>query len=85
VHINDNAYWSCIPLSAWEFKIGGHQVLKKWLSYREQSVIGRALSVEEVREFSNLARRLTRIVTLGGVLDENYVRARDHSFLWLAG
>ena len=30
-----------IPQSVWNFTIGGYQVIKKWLSYREQRVLGR--------------------------------------------
>lgn len=35
VYLNEGTYWACVPERAWEFKIGGFQVLKKWLSYRE--------------------------------------------------
>ena len=27
---------AAVPAAAWDFKIGGFQVLRKWLSYREQ-------------------------------------------------
>jgi len=36
VYLNDAAYWQNIPAKVWEFTIGGYQVVKKWLSYREQ-------------------------------------------------
>ena len=35
VYLNDVAYWKNIPLRVWEYTIGGYQVIKKWLSYRE--------------------------------------------------
>ena len=35
VYLNGTAFWRNIPLSAWEYYIGGYQVIKKWLSYRE--------------------------------------------------
>ena len=35
----------------WAYKLGGYQVLKKWLSYREYAVLGRVLTPEEVRYF----------------------------------
>ena len=34
VHLNDNARWSNVPAAVWNYKLGGYQVLKKWLSYR---------------------------------------------------
>jgi Type ISP C-terminal specificity domain len=35
IYHNHETFWSCIPARVWNFKIGGFQVLKKWLSYRE--------------------------------------------------
>ena len=35
VHLNDNALWRNVPSAVWGYKLGGYQVLKKWLSYRE--------------------------------------------------
>jgi hypothetical protein len=48
VRINDEAYWSDIPMTAWEFTIGGRKVLAKWLSYRDFRVVNRPLSVREM-------------------------------------
>ena len=45
VYLNDNAYWRDVPTEVWEYRLGGYQVLKKWLSYRESKVLGRALTV----------------------------------------
>ena len=33
----------------WSYKLGGYQVLKKWLSYRERGVLNRPLRPEEVQ------------------------------------
>ncbi len=41
IHINNRAYWCNVPATVWEYKLGGYQVLKKWLSYRERPVLGR--------------------------------------------
>ena len=35
VHLNDRAYWRNVPTAVWGYKLGGYQVLKKWLSHRE--------------------------------------------------
>ena len=43
VHLNDRAYWRNVPAAVWSYKLGGYQVLKKWLSYREHKVLGRPL------------------------------------------
>ncbi len=48
IYLNDGAYWKDIPINVWEYRLGGYQVLKKWLSYRESKVLGRGLTVSEV-------------------------------------
>ncbi|WP_459959922.1 type ISP restriction/modification enzyme, partial [Mycobacterium avium] len=66
-----------IPAAVWDYKIGGFQVLRKWLSYREKRVLGRDMSIEETRAFTNIARRLTAVVLQGPELDRNYLRITE--------
>ena len=42
VYLNDRAYWRNVPAAVWGYRLGGYQALKKWLSYRERRVLGRA-------------------------------------------
>ena len=64
VYLNDNALWSNVPAAVWSYKLGGYQVLKKWLSYRESKVLGRPLLPEEVQHFTDTARRIAAILML---------------------
>ena len=64
IHLNDRAYWRNVPAAVWQYKLGGYQVLKKWLSYRDRDILGRPLSVEEVQHFRDTARRIAAIVGL---------------------
>ena len=48
----------------WNYKLGGYQVLKKWLSYREHKILNRPLNLEEVQHFTNTARRIAAILGL---------------------
>ena len=32
IYFNDCAYWKDLPINVWEYRRGGYQVLKKWLS-----------------------------------------------------
>ena len=66
VYLNDRAFWRNVPLPVWGYKLGGYQVLKKWLSYREQGVLGRTLRAEEVLHFAAVGRRIGGILTLQG-------------------
>ena len=72
VYLNTGCYWKNVPRPAWEFTLGGYQVLKKWLSYRELELLGRPLSADEALEFSGMARRIAALVLLRPKLDENY-------------
>ena len=63
IHLNDRAYWRNVPANVWNYRLGGYQVLKKWLSYRERKVLGRELRAEEVQHFSETARRIAAILT----------------------
>ena len=68
IRLNDRAYWKNVPAAVWNYKLGGYQVLKKWLSYRERQILGRALTPEEVQHFTDTARRIAGLllVTSGG-------------------
>ena len=63
IYLNENAFWRNVPAAVWTYKLGGYQVLKKWLSYRERGVLDRALTPNEVQRFTDIARRLTAILT----------------------
>ena len=64
VHLNKRAFWRNVPDVVWRYKLGGYQVLKKWLSYREHSVLGRPLKPEEVQHFTDTARRIAAILAM---------------------
>ena len=64
IYLNNRAYWCNVPAAVWSYKLGGYQVLKKWLSYRERGVLGRALRPEEVQHFTDTARRIAAILKL---------------------
>ena len=64
IYLNSNAYWRNVPAAVWRYNLGGYQVLKKWLSYRERAVLGRALRPEEVLYFAEVARRIEGILAI---------------------
>ena len=66
IYLNDRAYWRNVPAAVWNYKLGGYQVLKKWLSYREHKVLHRPLHEDEVQHFTNTARRISAILELTG-------------------
>jgi len=82
VYLNDVAYWKNIPLRVWEYTIGGYQVIKKWLSYREEKLLGRAMTKDEVRWVQEMARRIAAILLMEPALDENYRAVKAHTYEW---
>ncbi len=82
VYLNGLAYWSNMPIKVWEYTIGGYQVIKKWLSYREKELLGRTLTKEEVRYVQEMARRIAAIILLESALDANYRVVREHAYPW---
>ena len=82
VYLNGAAYWRNIPVNVWEYYIGGYQIIRKWLSYREVEILGRPLKPEEAREVMNTARRIAAIILLQPKLDENYRKVKAAAFDW---
>ena len=82
IYLNEVAYWKNVPAMVWEYTIGGYQIIKKWLSYREADLLNRPLSPDEAREVMNMARRIAAIILLQPSLDENYQQCKDTSYLW---
>ena len=76
VHLNVDACWANIPANVWSYALGGYQVIKKWLSYREERVLGRRLKPEEVAYVSAMVRRIAAILLLGPALEENYAELK---------
>jgi predicted helicase len=57
VYINKQSYFTDIPPHIWEFKIGGYQVLDKWLKDRKNAK--RELSIEEINHYQKIVIALT--------------------------
>ena len=82
-YLNDVAYWSNIPEKVWDYTIGGYQVIKKWLSYRELKLVGRPLNKDEVRYVQEIVRRIAAILLLNPSLDSNYQAVKADTFPWM--
>ena len=70
--LNNSACWRNVPEKVWGCTLGGYQVMKKWLSYREFELLGRALTPDEAREVTHMARRIAALILLQPELDQNY-------------
>jgi predicted helicase len=79
IYLNNSACWQNVPEKVWDYTIGGYQVIKKWLSYRELDLLGRALTPDEAREVTHMARRIAALILLQPELDKNYQAVKTAS------
>ncbi|MDI6449743.1 type ISP restriction/modification enzyme [Anaerobaca lacustris] len=82
VFLNEHAYWSNVPRAVWEYRIGGYQVVKKWLSYREKALLGRGLKVEEAEYVTEMVRRIAALILMQRELDANYEAVKADTYPW---
>ncbi len=82
IYLNETAYWSNMPKCVWEYHIGGYQVIKKWLSYREKVILGRGLRVEEAEYVTEMARRVAALILMQQDLDANYEAVKADTWPW---
>jgi hypothetical protein len=66
VWINDTQYFGGVPLTAWEFYIGGYQPAQKWLKDRH----GRTLSFDDILHYQKIIVALTETYRLMQEVDE---------------
>ncbi|MEM1054675.1 MAG: type ISP restriction/modification enzyme [Bacteroidota bacterium] len=76
VYLSERVLWRGIPAAVWTYALGGYPVLKKWLSYRAEPVLGRSLRSDEAETFTEIARRIAAVLLLDPELDAAYAAAR---------
>jgi hypothetical protein len=64
--------------------MGGHQVLKKWLSYREAKLLGRAITPDEAHYVRDMGRRIAAICLMQPQLDAIYAAIKSAAYAWPA-
>ncbi|MEA2558928.1 MAG: hypothetical protein QOH06_432 [Acidobacteriota bacterium] len=73
----DGQYFDGIPLQVWEYRIGGYQVLDRWLQDRA----GRTLTAGEIEAFCRTATALGRTVEVQRRIDELYAAVEESAEL----
>jgi len=74
VYVNeDRQCFDGIPLQVWEYRIGGYQVLDRWLQDRA----GRKLTAGEIQSFCRTATALRRTVEVQKRIDELYAAVEE--------
>jgi predicted helicase len=68
VYVNKQNYFTNIPQHIWEFKIGGYQVLDKWLKDRKNAK--RELSTPEINHYQKIVISLTETFRIMQEIDQ---------------
>jgi len=68
IYINKTQYFEGVKKDLWEQRIGGYQILHKWLAERKD----RKLSLEEIRYYCKVVTALKRTRELQDMIDELY-------------
>jgi predicted helicase len=66
VYINATQYFEGVPEEAWGFRVGGYQVLDKWLKDRK----GRTLTYGDLQHYQRIVVALTKTIRLMREVDE---------------
>lgn len=82
VYLSKDVMWRNVPEQVWHYSLGGYQVIKKWLSYRERSVLGRPLKPQEFAYVSEMVRRIASVLLMGPSLDANYALVKSDGVKW---
>ena len=82
LYLNDSTCWSNVPSNVYGYVIGGYQVIKKWLSYRQADVLGRSLSAGEALEVVHMVRQIAAILLLQPTLNANYRAVKEAAYSW---
>ena len=68
VHINRTQFFEGIEKHVWDCRIGGYQVLSKWLNYRR----GRKLTLEDIKHYCKVVTALKRTNEIQEEIDKLY-------------
>jgi hypothetical protein len=66
VYINKTQYFEGVPPEVWEFRVGGYQVLHKWLKDRR----GRTLSWDDTYHYQKIVVALRETIRVMAEIDQ---------------
>lgn len=73
VWINDAQFFEPVVPELWEYRIGGYQVLEKWLKDRRE----RQLSLDEIRTYCRIVTAIVKTIELQEQIDELYAGVEE--------
>ncbi|MBI5682285.1 MAG: hypothetical protein HZC45_03815 [Deltaproteobacteria bacterium] len=71
--INNNQYFEGIAPEVWEYRIGGYQVLDKWLKDRKD----RELSLDDIKHYCRIITALQKTIETQKAIDDSYSKTEE--------
>jgi hypothetical protein len=68
LYINQQQYFEGIPPKVWQFKVGGYQVLDKWLKDRKKAK--RSLSFDDILHYQRVVVALKETMQIMSEIDD---------------
>ena len=66
IYINENLFIEGVDEDVWNYKIGGYQVIDKWLKYR----VGKTLELEDLEHLENMIKIIKRTIEIQKELEK---------------
>ena len=73
MYINESQYFGPVPPELWEYRIGGYQVLHKWLKDRKE----RRLNSDDIRTYCRIVTALQKTIEIQEEIDALYLRVEE--------
>jgi len=79
--LNDRVFLRHVPERVWRHELGGYQVIKKWLGYREaRRRNDEPLTLSEIAHLRSMVQRIAALLVLEAQLDAAYGDASANAF-----
>jgi hypothetical protein len=79
--LNDRVFLRHVPERVWRHELGGYQVIKKWLGYREaRRRNGEPLTLGEIAHLRSMVQRIAALLVLEAPLNSAYEDAATNAF-----
>jgi predicted helicase len=81
IYINKEQYFQGVENNIWEYRIGGYQVLSKWLKDRK----GKILSFDDVKHYCKIVTTIKETIGIQKSIDKIYREAEKEIIVRISG
>ena len=82
IHVNGTTYWRNIPSNVWRFTVGGYQIIKKWLSYRESALLARDMTFRDIASMHGSYRKVEETIPALQLIGQTLIDCGVERSVW---